>query len=45
MTNTELDELLNTLRTPTDFTPLFNKLNAIKATLDEIGKALDDIEG
>ena len=45
MTNTELNELLNTLRTPIDFTPLRAKADAIKADLDRIGKALDDIEG
>ncbi len=49
MTNTELNELLNILRTPIDFAPLRAKADAIKADLDCIGAELDklddDLEG
>ena len=44
MTNTELNELLNILRTPIDFTPLRAKADAIKADLDRIGAELDKLD-
>lgn len=44
MTNTELNELLNTLRTPIDFAPLRAKADAIKADLDRIGSELDKLD-
>ena len=40
---TNIDEILNALRTPVDFTPLIEKADAIKAKLDAIGEELDKL--
>ena len=44
MTNTELNALIETLRTPVDFSSLHAKANKIKADLDRIGSELDKLD-